>query len=89
MKAFRSIRWRLQFWYALLLAAVLAGFAIAAYAIERIDLARATDAELAQRVGALTRVLRGPPPPNGAPLRRPPGPPADDGGASTSGRGLG
>jgi len=77
MKAFRSIRWRLQFWYALLLASVLVGFGLAAYAIERSELLRSTDAELAQRVGSLTRGLRTPPPPGG--LRRPPRPEGDNG----------
>jgi two-component system, OmpR family, sensor kinase len=75
MKAFRSIRWRLQFWYALLLASVLSGFGLAAYEIERTDLVRSTDAELERRVTLITRGLRNPPPPNGAPRRPPERPP--------------
>jgi heavy metal sensor kinase len=71
MRAFRSIRWRLQFWYALLLAAVLLGFGLSAYEIERNDLQRATDAELGRRVDSLARALR-PPPPAPPPVRRPP-----------------
>jgi signal transduction histidine kinase len=69
MKAFRSIRWRLQFWYALLLALVLSGFGLAALAIERNDLIRTADAELERRVGALARALH--PPRPGAGLARP------------------
>jgi two-component system, OmpR family, sensor kinase len=69
MKAFRSIRWRLQFWYALLLAFVLAGFGLAAYGIELNGLRRSTDAELERRVGALARAIRPHRPPP-----RPPGP---------------
>ena len=80
MKAFRSIRWRLQFWYALLLGAALLGFSISVYEIERGDLVRSADAELLRRVGGLTRALRVPPPPlRGADSRRPPGGPPPEG----------
>jgi len=71
MRAFRSIRWRLQFWYALLLALVLAGFGLSAYEIQRTEVTRSTDAELERRVGNLARLLRPPPPVAGRP-RRPP-----------------
>jgi two-component system OmpR family sensor kinase len=66
MKAFRSISWRLQFWYGLLLAAVLIGLGVTAFRLERARLERAVDDELHQRVSQLLRSLhRGPP-------RRPP-----------------
>ncbi len=69
MKVFHSIRWRLQFWYALLLASVLAAFSISAYEIARADLVRSADADLERRAGALSRAIRNPPPPAGAPRR--------------------
>ena len=35
MKIFKSIKWRLQIWYGLILVAVLAGFGFTAYQLER------------------------------------------------------
>lgn len=73
MNFFHSMRWRLQFWYGLLLAVVLAGFGVSAYFYERSALFRSTDAELERRAGALARFFKssGPPerqaPPPGAP----------------------
>ncbi len=69
MKGFHSIRWRLQFWYALLLASVLAAFAVSAYEISRTDLVRSADADLERRVGSLSRAFRNPAPPTGVPRR--------------------
>jgi len=78
MKVFHSIRWRLQFWYALLLASVLAAFAISAYGITRADLVRSADADLERRAGSLSRAIRNPAPPAGVPRRILEGPPQDD-----------
>ena len=35
MKIFKSIKWRLQIWYGLILVVVLAGFGFTAYQLER------------------------------------------------------
>src|SRR5882672_11426885 len=76
---FKSIRWRLQLWYGLLLLAVLAGFGLTAYQLERGKQFRRTDDELRRRVAELNNAMRanGPPrdrrPPPGGPRRdRPP-----------------
>jgi heavy metal sensor kinase len=61
---FKSIRWRLQIWYGLILVVVLAGFGFTAYQIERGKMYRQIDSELMRRVGAIANVLR-PPPPHG------------------------
>lgn len=63
MSPFRSISWRLQFWYGLLLAGVLVALGIAAFRLERARLDRALDDELRQRVSRLIRTVRAPPPP--------------------------
>ncbi len=70
----KSIRWRLQIWYGLLLLGVLAGFGFTAYELQRSKQFRSTDEELRRRVGELGNALRasGPPrerglPPRGAP----------------------
>ena len=63
MKAIHSMRWRLQFWYGILLAVVMTGFGITAYLYERSSLLRSTDAELERRVGAIGRILRSSAPP--------------------------
>ncbi len=71
---FKSIKWRLQLWYGAILVAVLVGFGITAYQLERGRLFRRIDEELHRRLGALANVLR-PPPRRGAgelPFRRPP-----------------
>lgn len=68
MKHFHSIRWRLQFWYGVLLALVLTGFGAAAYEYQRTGLLRATDEELERRAGAWARALQ-------APARHAPRPP--------------
>jgi len=56
-----SIRWRLQIWYGLILVAVLAGFGVTAFQLERGRVYRQMDDELQRRVGALASVLRQPP----------------------------
>jgi two-component system OmpR family sensor kinase len=63
MKIFKSIKWRLQLWYGLVLVAVLAGFGFSAYQLERNQLFGRIDGELHQRVGILANVLHRPPPP--------------------------
>ncbi len=84
MKRTRSITWRLQFWYGILLAVVLAGFGLTAYMFERSALVRTTDAELERRIGSVAREVRQAAKPPGGPgdLRPdeppPEGPPEDD-----------
>jgi len=82
-----SIRWRLQVWYGVILIAVLAGFGITAYQLERAQRFRTIDGELKRRMDALLPVLQlnapgrdGPdedfrdrPPPPEDPLREGPG----------------
>jgi signal transduction histidine kinase len=77
---FKSIRWRLQIWYGLLLLGVLAGFGITAYELQRGKQFRGTDDELRRRVAELNNALRAngpprdrPPPPRGPRNRPPPG----------------
>ena len=84
MKVFKSIKWRLQIWYGLILVAVLAGFGFTAYQMERGRLFNQIDGELYHRTGVLANALRRPPPhgPDGNehPFDRPPpGQFADDG----------
>src|SRR6267142_3298863 len=78
---FKSIRWRLQLWYGFLLLAVLAGFGLTAYELQRGKQFRRTDDELRRRVAELGNALRanGPPrdrlrPPPGGPIRDRPDP---------------
>ena len=62
MKIFKSIKWRLQLWYGLILVIVLAGFGFTAYQLERNRQFRRIDDELHRRVGILADALRRPPP---------------------------
>ena len=62
MKIFKSIKWRLQLWYGLILVVVLAGFGFTAYQLERGQLFGRIDDELHRRVGILTDLLHRPPP---------------------------
>jgi len=73
MKIFKSIKWRLQIWYGLILLVVLAGFGGTAYQLERNRLFRQVDQELHRRIGVLANALHRPPlrGPNGN--RPPPG----------------
>ena len=83
MKISKSIKWRLQVWYGLILVAVLAGFGFTAYELERGRLLGRIDDELHRRTGVLANALRRPPPrgPDGAGQvdRPPPGQFPDDG----------
>jgi heavy metal sensor kinase len=58
MKFFHSIRWRLQFWYGLLVVAVLSGFGITAYQLESSRQFRRLDEELRRRLPALVESQR-------------------------------
>ena len=85
---FKSIKWRLQIWYGLILVVVLASFGFTAYQIEGGRQKRRIDDELQRRVGVLVMAFR--PPLHGLdsgepPFDRPPagqipddGPPGQD-----------
>jgi heavy metal sensor kinase len=62
MKILKSIKWRLQLWYGLILVVVLAGFGGTAYQLERNRQFSHIDQELHRRVGVLANALRRPPP---------------------------
>src|ERR1700678_386855 len=62
MKIFKSIKWRLQIWYGLILVVVLAGFGFTAYQLERNQQFDRIDSELHRRAGALAGALHRPPP---------------------------
>ena len=72
---FKSIRWRLQIWYGVILLAVLAGFGVTAYQLERGRQFRRIDDELRRRGNMIANALRLPPPrragPDGPPFARP------------------
>jgi heavy metal sensor kinase len=53
MKPFKSIKWRLQLWYGLILVTVLAGFGITAYQLERNRIFRRVDEEIHRRLAML------------------------------------
>jgi heavy metal sensor kinase len=95
---FRSIRWRLQIWYGLVFLAVLSGFGITAYELERNRELRNIDVEIQRRMGALSPGMRPPPGPHGPGMDRgggpgenffDGGPPPDGGGGDRGGRGDG
>ncbi len=69
---FDSIRGRLQLWYGLILVAVLAGFGVTAYQLERGRQLRRIDGELQRRVNLLATALRPPPRGGGRPGEGPP-----------------
>jgi len=58
----KSIKWRLQLWYGLILVAVLAGFGVTAYQLESSRVFRRVDDELHRRVDILVRALHMPRP---------------------------
>jgi two-component system, OmpR family, sensor kinase len=58
----KSIKWRLQLWYGLILVAVLAGFGFTAYQLEWGRQMRRIDDELRRRIGVLANALHHPPP---------------------------
>ncbi len=62
-----SLRWRIQIWHGFLLAAVLTGFAFAAYRHQAANDLRRVDGELRLRVRALADGLPGPRGPGGPP----------------------
>lgn len=72
MKLFKSIKWRLQLWYGLILIVVLAGFGGTAYQLERNRQMRRVDDELHRRIGILASSLHRPPGRQGANGRQPP-----------------
>lgn len=73
---FNSIRWRLQIWYGIILVAVLAGFGLTAFELERGRQLRNIDEDLHRRLSTLMGALRSPPrgrgPEEGFPGRPPP-----------------
>src|SRR5688572_21837954 len=66
MKRFHSIRWRLQLWYGLLFAVLLAGFAITGYSFKSSVEVERMDDELALLAASVNRTGRAPPPPVGS-----------------------
>ena len=78
----KSIKWRLQLWYGLSLLAVLVGFGLAAFQLERSRVLRRIDGELSRRLNPLSGWLRNPGRGNGPEddMRRGPGlPPRAEG----------
>jgi two-component system, OmpR family, sensor kinase len=59
---FKSIKWRLQLWYGLILVVVLAGFGFTAYQLERGRLLGRIDDELHRRMEVLKSAMHRPPP---------------------------
>jgi heavy metal sensor kinase len=74
---FHSIRWRLQIWYGVILVAVLTGFGVTAYQLERGRQIRNLDSELGRKLGVLSSALAESRPRPGPGLDGPPldGPP--------------
>jgi two-component system OmpR family sensor kinase len=70
----KSIRWRLQIWYGLILVTVLAGFGLTASKLEFDRRYRHVDDELHRRVGALGSLFGAPPGPRGPRREGPPFP---------------
>ena len=58
MKLFKSIKWRLQLWYGLILVVVLAGLGVTAYQLERGKIFRHADNELQRRQNVLVQTAR-------------------------------
>ncbi len=58
MNFFKSIRWRLQLWYGVLLVAVLSGFGITVYQLENARQLRRIDEELQRRLPVLVNSQR-------------------------------
>jgi two-component system OmpR family sensor kinase len=73
MKIFKSIKWRLQIWYGLILVLVLVALGFTAYTLERNLLFNRIDGELQRRFGVLADALHPHPPGSGqGPFDRPP-----------------
>ncbi len=69
----KSIKWRLQLWYGLILVVVLAGFGFTAYQLERGRQLGRIDDELHRRFDVLAKAVHGPPGQRGEPrFNRPP-----------------
>lgn len=64
---FKSIQWRLQLWYGLVLLAVVAGFGFTAFQLERSARLREIDDELRRRFAMVGNSFRPPPGPEGGP----------------------
>ena len=60
---FKSIKWRLQIWYGLILVLVLAGFGVSAFELEKGRQMRRVDEELRWRLKVVADALHPPPPP--------------------------
>jgi signal transduction histidine kinase len=92
MKIFKSIKWRLQLWYGLILVMVLAGFGFTAYQLEWGRQMRRVDDELHRRVGILANALHPRPPrgpnPGVRPFDRPPPDQLPEDGPPLQGRSL-
>ena len=93
MKIFKSIKWRLQLWYGLILVVVLAGFGFTAYQLERNRQFRQIDDEIQHAVGGLINALQrsfwGQLDPNGEPISgRPPPPDEQPSGHPLINRGM-
>jgi len=58
MKIFKSIKWRLQIWYGLILLGVLVALEITAYQLERNELFDRVDSELQRRFSPIADALR-------------------------------
>lgn len=74
---FHSIKWRLQIWYGFILVAVLVGFGVTAYQLERGRQLRRIDGELQRRGNMLMSASRQPPRGRGPEEMPFDGPPAD------------
>jgi two-component system, OmpR family, sensor kinase len=73
MKIFKSIKWRLQIWYGLILVIVLAVLGFTAYQLQRQELFGRIDNELQRRLGTIADALHGHGPERGRPpFDRPP-----------------
>ncbi|HEV2453396.1 MAG TPA: ATP-binding protein [Verrucomicrobiae bacterium] len=74
MRIFKSIQWRLQLWYGMILVLVLAGFGFTAYQLERNQQLSQFDMQLQRRFGAVAEARRPHPPrgPGRPPFDRPP-----------------
>ena len=79
MKFRQSIRWRIQAWHGALLLAVIAGFCVTTYRLQKANALREADAELDARLSTLTGLL-GRNGMGGPHQRRPEGPPPDENG---------
>lgn len=67
----KSIRWRLQLWYGALLVAILAGFGLTAYHLEKARTLRQIDEGMHERISVLVDALRAVPGPERGSERRP------------------